>query len=1059
MTFPAPTLPEAATRRRPDRRPGAGAGPRARLPLPGRGDTAALWSALARLGASATSPSPGRSSRTSTPSRSWTEAGGRPAARRRRRAPGASSPPRARARRLSATPRRRRLASLHRDASPGARSPACSPTRWSRAWIGEDSARLFAVDLRQPGVTVQAGDRGLAARADATSTRGPVDFDRRARRRRSATAAGTSPRPGFAWGGIGVAAVLVRRRRRRRPPAAGAAAASRPPDQVGAHAPRRGRRRLTRPRARARPRRPRPSTPAGRRRRRARCSPLRVRAGRRAARPRTCSTAPATRSAGSAAPPTREHAAPGRRPAASTCASTTPSATRPPSAQDCSRDPGGRRVVTPASTHDRRRHTRRRRGPGALAWRRGPGADAAGRCPPRCSSWPRHPDDETPRRRRRWSPALAASPAGRSSWWSPPTGEGSHPDSPTHSHPDRARGPPRAARRTTALARLAPASACTTSACPTAGVATREDELVDRASSTSSATDGAQHPAPAHPGASDGHTDHERRRPRPPRSAAHRTDAQLLEYPVWLVALGRLPADLPWARAAAGSTSTEDERRRKADAIAAHTSQVRPLSDRPARRRRADPRPARATSDRSRRGLPRGRARLPRRRPFEDLHTRARPTRGRSTTAGTSAASARSCSARCPTPATRPPSRSAARSGRSPSDLAARCGQRHRGRPEQPRPWRGPRHRLVGFDWVTVERRTVPRRAARGPVRPRRALGGRLLPQPARARTETIAALESTRRHGAVVACHWLHPVRGWPLDGGAVTARLREAWGAPVVQHLERDFLLESGRGPHDPHAHRAERRPPGPQRGRTARRLPDLDQRRDRGVHREPRQPPGRRGHRPGLLHRRLGRGDRPASRHPQRAGARGQRRAGPQRRGAEARTVLGRGSSPGGLHWVAITDADTRVPPHWLAPQVRLAAEGADVVVGTVEPDPTNSTTSRSATGVPVTTCVRTTPHVHGANLGFTLEAYDRVGGFPGSPLHQTSSSSAGQDAGPADAGHRPAPGDHLDPTDRTHAGRLRCLPSRAGLTGGVDHRRQHRPREVDPRGRCAARRSRR
>jgi glycosyltransferase involved in cell wall biosynthesis len=53
--------------------------------------------------------------------------------------------------------------------------------------------------------------------------------------------------------------------------------------------------------------------------------------------------------------------------------------------------------------------------------------------------------------------------------------------------------------------------------------------------------------------------------------------------------------------------------------------------------------------------------------------------------------------------------------------------------------------------------------------------------------------------------------------------------------------------------------------------------------------------------------------------------------------ARTVLGHGAPPGGVHWIAMTDADTRVPPHWLAAQVRLAEEGADVVVGTVEPDP--------------------------------------------------------------------------------------------------------------------------
>ena len=62
--------------------------------------------------------------------------------------------------------------------------------------------------------------------------------------------------------------------------------------------------------------------------------------------------------------------------------------------------------------------------------------------------------------------------------------------------------------------------------------------------------------------------------------------------------------------------------------------------------------------------------------------------------------------------------------------------------------------------------------------------------------TATIAALEPTRHRGAVVACHWLHPVRGWPLDGTAVHRRLREAWGRPTVRHLERDFVLEVWQG-----------------------------------------------------------------------------------------------------------------------------------------------------------------------------------------------------------------------------------------------------------------------
>ena len=101
--------------------------------------------------------------------------------------------------------------------------------------------------------------------------------------------------------------------------------------------------------------------------------------------------------------------------------------------------------------------------------------------------------------------------------------------------------------------------------------------------------------------------------------------------------------------------------------------------------------------------------------------------------------------------------------------------------------------------------------------------------------------------------------------------------------------------------------------------------------------------------------------------------------------ARTVGG-GAPAHGRHWVAMTDADTRVPAHWLAAQVRLAEEGADVVVGTVEPDPAELDHLALGRWRSRHDLREDHPHVHGANLGFTLAAYDRVGGFPGAPLHE-------------------------------------------------------------------------
>lgn len=84
-----------------------------------------------------------------------------------------------------------------------------------------------------------------------------------------------------------------------------------------------------------------------------------------------------------------------------------------------------------------------------------------------------------------------------------------------------------------------------------------------------------------------------------------------------------------------------------------------------------------------------------------------------------------------------------------------------------------------------------------------------------------------------------------------------------------------------------------------------------------------------------------------------------------------------------WLATTDADSQVPPHWLATQVQHAEEGWDAVVGTV------SVTDWSA--YPPGFAERFTrgyraagrgdhPHVHGANLGLSAAAYLDAGGVP-------------------------------------------------------------------------------
>jgi glycosyltransferase involved in cell wall biosynthesis len=86
------------------------------------------------------------------------------------------------------------------------------------------------------------------------------------------------------------------------------------------------------------------------------------------------------------------------------------------------------------------------------------------------------------------------------------------------------------------------------------------------------------------------------------------------------------------------------------------------------------------------------------------------------------------------------------------------------------------------------------------------------------------------------------------------------------------------------------------------------------------------------------------------------------------------------PGSV-WLATTDADTLVPPDWLARQLSYAAAGWDAVAGTVAV----TGWAEHPPGLPplfhqqYRTGPGAHPHVHGANLGFTARAYLAAGGF--------------------------------------------------------------------------------
>lgn len=80
--------------------------------------------------------------------------------------------------------------------------------------------------------------------------------------------------------------------------------------------------------------------------------------------------------------------------------------------------------------------------------------------------------------------------------------------------------------------------------------------------------------------------------------------------------------------------------------------------------------------------------------------------------------------------------------------------------------------------------------------------------------------------------------------------------------------------------------------------------------------------------------------------------------------ARAAAGASALSAGAAWLAFTDADSRVPPDWLAAQMAERAAGADVVLGGCDVEGRPGLLDGKMCG---------------ANLGVSAEAYRRVGGF--------------------------------------------------------------------------------
>ena len=109
------------------------------------------------------------------------------------------------------------------------------------------------------------------------------------------------------------------------------------------------------------------------------------------------------------------------------------------------------------------------------------------------------------------------------------------------------------------------------------------------------------------------------------------------------------------------------------------------------------------------------------------------------------------------------------------------------------------------------------------------------------------------------------------------------------------------------------------------------------------------------------------------------------GPARRAGIA-DALARAGRPAGQIWVANTDADTVVPRHWLAEQCRLAAQGVQLVLGTVVPDPSGLGIQRERAWHAAHPLGHGHDHIHGANLGFRADSYQRAGGYAALDVHE-------------------------------------------------------------------------
>ena len=361
-------------------------------------------------------------------------------------------------------------------------------------------------------------------------------------------------------------------------------------------------------------------------------------------------------------------------------------------------------------------------------------------------------------------------------------GEGSHPHSPTVARDDLARR--RVEESTAALRLLAPQGTLHRLGLPDGALADHADDvvtaLVDLIGEEGHGT------VLVAPWRDDGHADHDAAGAAA-GVAAWRTDATLWEYPVWLWHWCD-PDQAPWRNFHVVTLPPEIQEAKRV-AVARHRTQVSRLSDAPG----DDAVLQDGMLDHFRRPYEVFLLLKP---PADDSLDRLHDTSPDPWSVRTSWYEERK---RAITVASLPHRRHrralevGGSVGALARDLAARCDELVVV-DESGAATTSARATLEGVDGVTALQLRVPEQWPAGgfDLVVVSEVGYFLSPQ--RLRRLVARVEECLSDEGVVVLCHWRHPVRGWPLDGGRVHQIWREQSDLPVVAtHVETDFRLDA--------------------------------------------------------------------------------------------------------------------------------------------------------------------------------------------------------------------------------------------------------------------------